>query len=166
MDVIWKHIPFLPERFEASTDGQIRTLAYAIEYVQLGKPCFRSVAGRVLTQRYGKLQPRGPEHLHVSISLGGTRKKANKSQMRVGYLVAAAFHGVPFDRFDTADIHRWKLRFIDGDVKNCSPANLEWVVNCMDTGDGQQAKYELNRDQWNAVDAGSVFQRLFEETAA
>lgn len=167
LDDHWGRIPFLPERFEASRDGAIRTRSYVIELQRQGEETHtRRIAGRVLSQRFERRHARGDKHVLVSISLGGSREKPNKNPYRVGYLVAATFHGLPFDRHDRADVHRWKLRFIDGDVKNCSAENLEWVRNCMDTGDGRQHVYETNLTAWRDADVTSTIGRLFEGNAA
>ncbi|OMC55424.1 hypothetical protein A5747_13630 [Mycobacterium sp. IS-836] len=165
-DEQWHRIPILPERFEATRDGEIRTRTYEIEHQWRDQLRRRTVPGRILKQRFAATHPRAPKQMIVGISFGGSRAKENKYQMRVAYLVAATFHGLPFDRFDIADVHRWKLRFKDGDVTNCAADNLEWVLNCVDTGDGQQARYEHNLEQWRSSDPAATLSRLFEGAAA
>lgn len=167
----WKHTPYLPRRFEVSDDAQVRTLPHENEHVRAdGTKYVRRNAGRIIKQRMGKKSPNGVKHLVVGIYRGSSRGDNTNVEHRVAYLVASAFHGLPYDRRDQRAVAKWKIRFRDGDKLNCHASNLEWVFNCGEDGsEGKtQSTYEKNLDGWEAQKQeplSSRLSRLFGEAA-
>jgi hypothetical protein len=167
-DADWTRIPFLPSRFEASRDGFVRVREYITEGTsRTGKKFPRRVPGHVLKTRINKGNPSNGTHPIVNIYEGTGRDNFTNREYRVAYLVAAAFHGIPYDRNDQREIQRWRIRFKDGDALNCSADNLEWIQRGGDDGYGHDSvgRYERNLDAWRATDPADVISRLFEEAA-
>lgn len=163
----WKHIPFLPKRFEASTDGEMRVLETFTEYTSgTGKKITRRVSERVLKQRIRRKHTAEPQPM-VTVYLGGGRANQSKLEVRVAHAVAAAFHGVPYRRNDRSGAAKWRIKFRDGDILNVRPGNLEWVHAFGELGPGATARteYDEHLDGWRASDPMSVMSRLFEDAA-
>lgn len=165
----WKRIPFLAERFEASRDGLIRTRSYETTYVQKnGKKITRHFDGRILKPRMASLSPKAEQKKPiVTIYMGEGRANRRNRRYSVARLVACTHLGIPFDMHDQSQIQSWRLRYLDGDVMNCSADNLEWVYNAGENGSGgaNQRRYEQNLDAYRSTDPVDVMARLFAEAA-
>lgn len=141
----WKHIPTLPKRFEASTDGEIRTLDYARKVRGNGGSIHtRRFKGRILKQRMGRPSWRGVKQPVVSIYKGDSRENSRADESRVAYLVCITFHGIPWT--EPIDRHKWRIRFKDNDFMNCSADNLEWAHSFGETGAIQVAGSAYDRN--------------------
>lgn len=161
---IWKPIPGLPERFEASDDGHVRTLPYECKFMWQGREIMRRNPGRVLKQQVRKAHPNSRlAHRFVGIYTGTGRDDNTKIDYRVANLVASAFCGLPYDRRNQAEVQQWRIRFRDGDQLNCHAMNLEWVHSAGENGSNgeNQRAYEENLDAWRKHDPKSTLSRLF-----
>ena len=129
----WRGIPYLSERYRASRDGQVKTLAYTREYVRRPTEtrrahwCYHPFPERVLHQRLGRPTSQGEPRPCVRIYRGHSRSSASGTLWRVDKLVASAFHGIPYDITDTSARVRWLICHLDGDVANCHADNLQWI---------------------------------------
>jgi hypothetical protein len=164
---IWKPIPGVPNRYEASDEGQIRTIDYeTVATSRTGNLITRQMKGRILKPRINKHSPSLGIHPVVKIYRSGDRH----SDRRVARLVCGAFYGVPYDVTDQRQVSRWKVRCLDGDVTNTHALNLAWVYSAGSDGSlgKNQAAYEKNLDGYaeSAKDVGSIMSRLFAEDAA
>ena len=144
---VWRKIPGLPERFEASSEGQIRTLPYevAVPDRRGDGVRVRKLPGRVLQQRVAT-GSKSKGHPIVTIWSKSATSKCIGEQ-RVALLVARAFHGCPYPPGGDGG-QRWRVRHIDGDVLNIRAANLEWIAN---VGAGKDLYHDnlraLSRDE-------------------
>lgn len=121
----WRKIPGLPDRFEASDDGRIRSLPYEVTYVRNGKKSVRPIAGKVLKPR---CHEGGKSKGQPVVSLSGLTKIGTTiGEQRVSLLVARAFHGAPYEPGDQTNAQKWRVMHKDGDVLNVRADNLEWV---------------------------------------
>lgn len=151
---LWKPIPIhsIPKRFEACDEGLIRTLPYqSVSSRYGGDPFIRNMPERILKPRINKHSPSLGKHPVVGIHTGDNRQNCNNREYRVGRLVCATFHGVPYDTRNQRQVQRWRIRFIDGDVLNCAADNLQWVYSAGENGTERknQSVYEKNLDGWN-----------------
>lgn len=149
---VWKHVPFLEQRFEVSKLGQVRSLPYYKEYERKdGTILTRHYRGRLLTQRRGAkghCRHIPDDHLYVSIYRGASRDTSWSHVHRVNTLVASAFHGLPYDRRDRSACQFWRVQHLDGDLSNCSADNLKWVHSFGDV----QSHYNEQLTRWEAND--------------
>lgn len=166
---IWKSIPHQQSRFFASFDGQIQTLPYetTVTLKASGKQFQKHIPGRILIRRINEHGPSYGRHPVVGIYEGSSREDYQNRERRVAYLVAAAFHGLPYDPRNHSEVQKWRIRSIDGDLNNCCADNLEWVPSFGNAGDGvdRQERYARNRDAFAAMDLGDTMSRLFGEAA-
>lgn len=165
---LWKPIPLLPSKFEASDEGQIQILPYTtIHTSKHGKKYPRKVAGRILKSRINSSTPSSGIHPVVYIYKGSSREDNQHYPQRVARLVAAAFYGVPYSVRDQSQVQQWRIRFRDNDPTNCSAINLEWVCSFGNDGNGPAMldRYISNRDSHLASDPTAVLSRLFGDAA-
>lgn len=101
MTEIWKDIPGYEGRYQASTNGQIRSLD---THVWSGGG-YRSVKGRIL-----KLSIEGSGYLNVNLGIDNPQ--------RIHILILSTFKGPRPKEFD--GMH------LDGDASNNFEGNLEW----------------------------------------
>lgn len=152
---VWKPIilPGIADRFVASDQGIIKTLEYDTTGAHNGKPFVRHMPERILKPRINKQSPSLGKHPVVGLYTGNGRARMTHREVRVAKLVATAFYGVPFNPNDMRDVKRWKLRFLDGDILNCTAANLSWVYSAGENGSGgkTQSVYEKHLDGWEAA---------------
>lgn len=178
---LWKPIPIdcVPKRFEACDEGLIRTLPYESTSSRYGgDPFIRNMPERILKPRINKHNPSMGKYPVVGIYVGHSRSSTKNREIRVARLVCAAFYGVPFDCTDMRQVQRWKIRHADGDLLNCTAANLSWVYSAgsvsTEQGLKDQTVYEKNLDGWEAKKAepaSAFLSRMFgdydtEESAA
>ncbi|OHU63978.1 NUMOD4 domain-containing protein [Mycobacteroides chelonae] len=152
--LVWKHVPFLEERFEVSNMGQVRTRPYTKEYVRKDGTTFtRNYRARLLVQRLGgggHCRHLPNDHLYVMIYRGTSRETSWTQQHRVDTLVASAFHGLPYTRGDRSACQLWRVQHLDGDPDNCRADNLKWV-HSFGSGD-IQSHYNEQLMKWEAND--------------
>lgn len=122
----WRKIPGLPDRFEASDDGRIRSIPYKVKVLRKdGTIRLRPVAGKELKPRsYEGGKSKG--HPVVTIS-GRTVNGTKVGEQRISLLVARAFHGCPYAPGDQTGCQRWRVMHIDGDINNINADNLKWI---------------------------------------
>lgn len=170
----WKRIdlPLVPDRYEASADGLIRIREYLTPVVtSTGKHRMRRVPGRIVKPRINKGNPSQGKHPVINVYAGHGRDNYKQREYRVALLVAAAHLGVPYNRHEQREIQQWRIRFKDGDERNCSADNLQWVHRAGEDGSqGEtQLRYERNLDEWEArkrEPLSSVMARLYGEDVA
>lgn len=171
---LWKpiNLPSIPKRFEACDEGLVRTLPYQSPTSRNGgTPFMRNMPGRILKPRINKQSPSLGKHPVVGIYIGSSREHMTHREIRVARLVCSAFQGVPYDPTDQREVQRWRIRFIDGDLLNCTAINLEWVYSAGENGSEGKAQsvYEQNLDGWRAKQAepaSALLSRLFGEECA
>jgi hypothetical protein len=136
----WRKIPGLPERFEASSEGEIRSLPYETKVVSKhGTVRIRQMSGKTLTQRtWDGGKSKG--HPVVSISCQ-TTSGTKVGEQRVSVMVARAFHGCPYEPGDAAESNKWRVLHRDGDITNTAADNIEWVTS--NGGSPNSASYKL-----------------------
>lgn len=172
---LWKPInmPGIPGRFQACDEGIIKTTPYVAKGHRNGQPFDRHMPERILKPRINKQSPSLGRHPVVGIYVGSSRKHCVHREIRVAKLVAVAFYGLPFNPSDQREIQRWRIRFRDGDLLNCTALNLEWVYSAGSTVDEHgvkaQTTYEKNLDTWEAQKSqpvSAVLSRLFGDAYA
>lgn len=156
----WRKIPGLPDRFEASEDGRIRSLPYEVTYVRNGTRSVRPIAGKELKSRCheggkSKGQP------VVSIS-GLTKHGTTIGEQRVSLLIARAFHGTPYEPGDLTNAQKWRVMHKDGDVQNVRADNLEWIGS---NGHVVTSLYEQNMRYLERDTPDAWFKRIFGDDA-
>lgn len=136
----WRKIPGLPDRFEASDDGRIRSTPYNVKVVwKNGTMRVRPVAGKELQPRVSQ---RGKSNGHPIVSISGLTTSGTKvGEQRISLLVARAFHGCPYEPGDQAECQKWRIMHIDGDITNVRADNLEWIGS---NGNRITTLYEAN----------------------
>lgn len=124
----WRKIPGLPERFEASEYGEIRSLAYEVKVFRKdGTVRSRPIDGRVLLPR---AYDGGKSNGHPVVTIASLNTSGKKlGEQRVSVLVARAFHGCPYEPGDPGGKNKWRILHLDGDITNVAANNLEWVTS-------------------------------------
>jgi NUMOD4 motif/HNH endonuclease len=117
---IWKPIPGLEGRYEASSYGRINSIARQVQYPN---GSYRQVGGRILKQ-------------HVCRSTGYPSVCINAKTQNVHRLVCAAFHG-------TAPTAKHQVAHNDGARDNNRADNLRWA----DAKENAADKYKHGREQ-------------------
>ncbi len=103
---IWKDIPGYEGKYQASTQGRIRSLTRPITQMsRYGHPFTRIVKGRILRPAASKNAP----HLYVVLGHGAAGSPVHQ-------LIAAAFHGPHPTDVD--------VRHLDGNIQNNAADNL------------------------------------------
>ena len=162
----WRKVGFLADRFEVSNLGRVRTLPYTREYTRPsngGKIYRRRYKYRVLEPTLGRPSADGTEYPIVRIYVGHGRSSSSGIAWRIEKLVAAAFHGMPYDPSDLSERVKWQVRHLDGDIMNCQASNLEWKRRSWEKG--VDNNYVRNRNAFAALDVAAVFRRLEGEVA-
>ncbi|AER26125.1 HNH endonuclease [Mycobacterium phage Skinny] len=129
MDTIWKPIPQDPTGlYLASQDGQILRKEYVIEKLQSHGHLYRRVMPEKIVKQC--IKDRAPSHgVHPIIQMRSSTQYASTVERRVSSLIAAAWHGLPYEAGDRTAQNDWRIGFIDGDPSNVHADNLEWVSN-------------------------------------
>lgn len=161
----WHKIPGLPERFEASDQGEIRSLPYEVKVLcKNGTVKIRQIAGKTLKQRRYE---GGKSNGHPVVSISSlTSSGAKTGEQRVSVMVARAFHGCPYQPGDSKGAKKWRIMFIDGDITNCAASNLDWATsNGMAAGSESNRLYEENirKLEQQRIDPTSWVKRVFGE---
>ncbi|QSN19609.1 HNH endonuclease [Mycobacteroides abscessus subsp. abscessus] len=149
---VWKKVSFLEDRYEVSDEGYVRVVPYVKEYTRANGSTFRKhYQGRLLNRRVGKYRAgRRDNHLYIGIYVGDSREASRNHDHRVDTLVAAAFHGLPYDCSDGSARQMWRVQHLDGDPHNCRADNLKWVPS-FGAGD-VQASYNDQLTKWENRD--------------
>lgn len=132
-EVEWRKIPFLPDRYEASSDGRIRRSDRYLNVLhkKTGKMHKRLRPGgelRSAVRPGGKSRGIHPV-VHI-IRSPDDEEDFHQGETKVCTLIARAFHGCPYDP-GASKYHRteWRVMHLDGDPTNNAASNLEWVGN-------------------------------------
>jgi len=142
-DIEWRKIPYLPDRYEASSDGRIRTLDRTIRAVSVNGEIFsRFRPGKELKASLRKGQKSRGTHPTVTLTRSPGEESFRSGETRVCILVARAFHGCPYIPGDRAGRQNWRIMHRDGDTTNNAANNLEWV--CSNTDQASRTQYEQN----------------------
>jgi len=159
----WRKIPGLPERFEASDGGEIRTIAYHTKVTRKdGRVCMRPIEGKVLQPRFTGRKSKG----HPTVTISGESARGTKlGEMRVSLLVCRAFHGTPYDPGDPNGCQKYRVLHIDSDIKNTKPTNLKWIGSkgCGDTEYTQLYEQNLRDLERDSQDLKGWAARIFGE---
>ena len=126
---VWKKVPGLPERYEVSEYGEIRTLDYDTPVKRGGifRGEHKHIKGRMISP-YISRNASGKSRGNPIVSLAGSYTHgARLGEVRLCLLIARAFHGCPYPPADKALCQGWRIRHIDGDLENNRADNLEWV---------------------------------------
>lgn len=122
----WVKVPGLPDRFEASELGEIRSIPTEIKITDKnGRVKVRPVPGKVLSSRaYDGGKSKG----HPVVTISGNSKSGTKiGEQRIALLMARAFHGCPYEPGDLKQAQKWRVMHRDGDITNVEASNLEWI---------------------------------------
>lgn len=159
----WRKIPGLPDRFEASDRGEIRTLPYRTRVTRKnGQILMRPIDGKVLQPRFTGRKSKG----HPTVTIAGESTKGTKlGEMRVSLLVCRAFHGCPYDPGDLKGCQKYRVLHIDSDITNTAPSNLKWIGSkgCGDTEYTQLYERNLRRLERDRKDPNAWLARVFGE---
>lgn len=141
----WVKVPGLPDRFEASDMGEIRSLPTEIKVLcKNGSIKVRHIEGRLLQPRIYDGGKSNGQHPVVTIT-GNTKNGTKVGEQRVAMLVARAFHGCPYEPGDLKEAQKWRIMHRDGDVSNVEASNLEWILNNGKAFDNEASRlYEEN----------------------
>lgn len=143
MSVEWRKIPYLPDRYEASSDGRIRTLDRHIRAVSKNGEVFsRFRPGKELNITLRNSTKSRGTHPTVTLTRSPDEPKFRAGETRVCILVARAFHSCPYVPGDRYGRQNWRIMHRDGDTCNNAANNLEWVSSNSDQA--ARIQYERN----------------------
>lgn len=144
-EVEWRKIPYLPERYEASSDGRIRRTDREVKVYRksTGGVSIRRIPGgevKASVRKGGK--SRGT---HPVITVAGSpddEKTYRLGETRLCILIARTFHGCPYVPGDRSGRQNWRVMHRDGNPCNNAADNLEWV--CSNSDRFARSQYERN----------------------